>query len=217
MDSSTSGSLAVVARGRQAFDLEWLVLFSLAVPDPSPLDERVRERPQLLRIPDRRDLYPNDGIRLRLAEGSLLAPVAAVNVRASGTVALPDVLVSATLTPGFARRLSVWALTMTRDGIPSRVTGPVTAHTGPAPLVVPAMSIAAPSGTDTATWSASPASVELSVERSIDAGSSWTRVSPWMPRTTTSFAIPGNGPRLYRLVVRDGSGQTAAGSPVTPP
>jgi hypothetical protein len=217
MDNSATDSLSVVARARQAFDLEWLVLFSLVVPDPSPVDERLRERAQLLRVPDRRDLYPNDGIRLRLADGTLLSPVAAVNVPAAGIVELPDVRVTATLTPGFGKRTTVWAVTMTRDGIPSRVTGPVTAHTGPVPLVPPALVVAASGGMDTATWSASSAIVEVSLERSADGGATWTRVSPWMPRTATSVAIPGAGTRAYRLVVRDASGQTTAGSPVTPP
>jgi hypothetical protein len=97
------------------------------------------------------------------------------------------------------------------------VTGPVTAHTGPVPLVPPALVVAASGGTDTATWSASSAIVEVSLERSADGGATWTRVSPWMPRTATSVAIPGAGTRAYRLVLRDASGQTTAGSPVTPP
>ena len=29
---------------------------------------------QLLRIPNRRDLYPNDGLRLRLGDGRIVAP-----------------------------------------------------------------------------------------------------------------------------------------------
>src|SRR5262249_26009807 len=118
--NSETDTLSLEARVRQAFDLEWLVLFTLPTPHPPPLDDRVREQAQLLRIPDRRDLYPKHGLRLRLADGSLLEPADVVNIPATGTVVVPDVVVPATLAPGFQKQVTVWAITLTRDGIPSR-------------------------------------------------------------------------------------------------
>src|SRR5262249_32795935 len=151
------------ARMHQAFDLDWLVLFTLTTPDPTPLDDRVREQAQLLRIPDRRDLYPKHGLRLRVADGSLLEPADVVNIPGTGTVVVPDVVVPATLAPGFQKQVTVWAITLTRDGIPSRATNAATAHTGPVPLVVPGLIVTPANGIDTATWSPVAVAAELSL------------------------------------------------------
>jgi hypothetical protein len=215
--NSTTDTLGVTGRVRGAFDLKWLVLFTLAVPDPGPVDARIRDKAQLLRTPDRRDLYPLDGLRLRLADGTLLSPARALDIAATGTEDVPDVVVSGTTTPGYSTRVSVWAVTLTRDGIPSRFTGPATARTGPAPLIVPQLTVAPSAGTDTASWPLVTAPAEISIERSVDAGATWTRVSPWLPATATSYATPGAGARLYRLVLRGTRGQaTATGNGVAP-
>src|SRR5262249_41750760 len=80
--NSQSDTLSLSARIRQAFDVKWLVLFTLISALPTPLDRRTRDKPQLLRIPDRRDLYPKHGIRLRLADGTLLEPADVIDVTA---------------------------------------------------------------------------------------------------------------------------------------
>lgn len=215
--NSTTDTLTVTGRVRDVFDLKWLVLFTLAVPDPSPIDARIREKAQLLRTPDRRDLYPLDGLRLRLADGTLLSPARALDIAATGTADVPDVVVSGTITPGYSTRVSVWAVTLTRDGIPSRFSGPATARTGPAPLIVPHLTVVTSAGTDTASWPLVTAPAEISIERSADAGATWTRVSPWQPTTATSYAMPGVGACLYRLVLRGTRGQaTVTGNGVAP-
>ena len=67
-----TGDARVEARVREAFDLSWVVLFS-AVEDAAVPPSGNLERPaQLLRLPNRRDLYPDDGVRVRLADGTLL-------------------------------------------------------------------------------------------------------------------------------------------------
>jgi len=215
--NSETDSLAISARMHAAFDLKWLVLFAFTAPDPTPLDARVREKAVLLRIPDRRDLYPNHGLRLRLGNGTLLEPTHAVDIAAAGTEELPDIVVPATILPGFAQRVSVWAVTMTRDGIPSRVSGPVTAHTGPLPLVVPGLIVTATGGVDNATWGPLGVPAEVSLERSTNGGASFRQVSPWLPSSATTYVLPGSGPRVYRLVLRGPNAQqTAAGPPVMP-
>jgi hypothetical protein len=215
--NSTTNTVTVTGRVRNAFDLKWLVLFTLVVPDPSPIDARIRDKAQLLRTPDRRDLYPLDGLRLRLADGTLLSPARALDIAATGTVDVPDVVVSGTITPGYGKRVSVWAVTLTRDGIPSRFTGPATVRTGSAPLTVPQLTVVASAGTDTASWPLVTAPAEISIERSADAGATWERVSPWLPAIATSYATPGAGARLYRLVLRGTRGQaTATGNGVAP-
>ncbi len=215
--NSTTDTVTVTGRVRDAFDLKWLVLFTLAVPDPSPIDGRIRDKAQLLRTPDRRDLYPLDGLRLRLADGTLLSPASAIDIAATGTADAPDVVVSSTIAPGYGKRVSVWAVTLTRDGIPSRFTGPATALTAPAPLIVPPLTVVASPGSDTASWPLVTAAAEISIERSVDAGVTWARVSPWLPATTTTFVTPGAGARVYRLVLRGTRGQaTATGNAVAP-
>lgn len=215
---STTDTLTVTGRVRAAFDLKWLVLFTFAVTEPSPIDARTRDRAQLLRAPNRRDLYPHDGLRLRLADGTLLAPTSAVDIAATGSAEGPDVVVSATVAAGYGRRLSVWAITLTRDGIASRSTGPATARSGPAPLIVPPLTVVAAAGFDTASWPLVTAPTEISIERSVDGGATWVRVSPWLPATATGHvSFGGVAARLYRLVLRGTRGQaTATGTGVAP-
>ena len=216
MANSLTDSVTIEATGRDAFDLKWLVLFAVTTDDVVPLNENLRRKAQLLRIPDRRDLYPNDGLRLRLADGTLIAPAHAVDIPATGVVEIPDVKIPAELNVGFGKRVSIWGLTLTRDGIPSRVTGPRTAITAPVPLVVPALTVVTADGTDNATWPPVAVPSDVAIERSTDEGVTWTRVSPWLSPSTTSFSIPGNGARGYRLVLRGTRGQTASGPIVVP-
>jgi hypothetical protein len=215
---STGGTLTASARVRDAFDLRWLLLFALGADLDTPLDERMLDRPQLLRLPNRRDLYPQRGIRLRLRDGSLLAPLAVD--AATGAVQLPDRVITAAVTPaaGFDRRVCVWAVALTRDGIPSRVTGPRTAFTGPVPLVVPPLAVGTAAGEDRASWSALTVGAQVALERSTDAGATWERVTPWLPESTTGYSLPAGqaASRRYRLLLRGTRGQLATGSAVTP-
>jgi hypothetical protein len=81
---------------------------------------------QLLRIPNRRDLYPNDGLRLRLSDGRILAPTQVkqlsdsdVIVEADGT-RVADLVLAATKNSWAA----LWCFGLTRDGMPSFAYGP---------------------------------------------------------------------------------------------
>lgn len=214
MSKSATDTLTVTGRVVNAYDIRWLLLFSLATDLLDGPAGRTQESATLLRLPDRRDLYPNDGLRLRLADGTLLPPTI-VDLQASGTPSPPDVVASAQLVQGYEKSVAVWGVAMTRDGIPSRLAGPVTASTGPQPLVVPALAVTISGSIDTATWGVPTIPVEVSLERSADGGATWTRVSPWLPSSTTTFVLPGAGARQYRLALRR-SGQYLAGSPVTP-
>jgi hypothetical protein len=215
--SSETDTLTLTARVHQAFDLKWLVLFTAVAPATEPAGDLTQTPARVLRIPDRRDLYPDDGLRLRLPDGTLLPAAQAVDALASGTPAVPDLLVPATLQPGFGKRVVVWAVTMTRDGIPSRLAGPVTAHTGPAPLVVPGLIVTTAGGTDTATWAPLALGTELSLERSTDGGQSFRQVSPWLPSRATLYMLPGEGPRIYRLALRGRQGQAPTTGPAVAP
>jgi hypothetical protein len=102
-----------------------VLLFSISIPVTSPLTDL--SGAELLRTPNRRDLYPEHGIRLRAPTGDLLSPVAKPlsdpDVTADGEGRLSATIsVPAT----FGNWIVLWAFTLSRDGIPSRLAGPFT-------------------------------------------------------------------------------------------
>jgi hypothetical protein len=209
-----AGSVRLDVRVRDAFDVAHVVAFAAVEDAGPPPGSAQRDGARLLRLPDRRDLYPDDGLRLRLADGTLLAPTV-VLAAVDGTVEPPDRVLTAALHPGADRRVSLWAVTLTRDGIPSRVAGPVAALTGPPPLVAPAVSVSRAGGVDTVQWA--PVTTLLAVERSDDGGVTWARVTPWLSAGTgerSLAAVPGT-PR-YRSVVRGTGGRLALGVEAAP-
>jgi len=123
----TSTDTAVTLKAAFAPDPDTTVALLFAVialpgATPAPPGET-----QLLRIPNQRDLYPNDGLRLRLADGRLVAPTLVkelsdmdVVVEADGT-RVADLVVTATKDSW----ATLWCFGLTRDGIPSFPYGPV--------------------------------------------------------------------------------------------
>lgn len=217
LTGGAGGSLTVKARVYDAFDLKWLLLFTLVSEATNAPGGGTLEKAQLLRLPSRRDLYPHNGIRLRLRDGTLLAPAPVVEV-AGGTIDGAYRQLMAPLAPGFDKRVSVWAVAMTRDGITSRFAGPLAAFTGAAPLAVPAFTVVSVAGEDRATWARLTVPAEASVERSRDSGASWQRVSPWLPETLTGYNIRSSaGPRQYRLALRASGGRRATSTSVSLP
>ena len=197
------------------FDVAWLLLFHA---DRDVFDtadaEQLVQRPRLLRLPNRRDLYPNDGLRLRLVNGTLLSPNR-VDL-AGSTVDQRRRTVETTLSVEADRKVYFWAVALTRDGIPSALTGPVVSVTDPALPVVPPLMVIAANGVDRASWTWAPISgiaVDgASIERSLDTGATWKRISPWLPERegdeSFDIARPPSDPRLYRLVMRGRKGQS---------
>ena len=82
--NSETDTLALTARMRQVFDVQWLVLFTLVAPVTTAVDDLVRKPAQLLRVPDRRELYPREGMRLRLSDGLPLSTLGTAGRRAAG-------------------------------------------------------------------------------------------------------------------------------------
>lgn len=212
-----SGGLTLTARVRDAFDLSSVLVFTLVHDATSALDRTELVRPKLLRLPNRRDLYPTGGIGLQLRNGTVLLPTA-VPVT-SGVAQMPDWLVTHTTAPGPDKRVALWAASMTRDGIPSALAGPLVALTAPPPLAVPQLTVqGVPAiGVDRASWTALTQVVEVSLERSRDGGTTWTRVAPWLPASQAGYDVAAvSGPRLYRLAVRADRGRSARGTGVVP-
>jgi hypothetical protein len=109
-------------------ELAWALLFcrvgdyASAPPDPA--------NAQLLRVPNRRDLYPGAGVRLRLADGVVLAPatasVAVADVDPDGRLALSLTAPLPDVSPGQLQQIQYWCFGLSRDGVPSRPLGPYT-------------------------------------------------------------------------------------------
>ena len=111
-------------------ELAWALLFSRlgdwGAPAPDPGGA------QLLRTPNRRDLYPGGGVRLRLADGTILAPVALpVTGAATDADGLLDLAFDVDLPAGGLRQVQYWCWALSRDGVPSRALGPYTLGVGP--------------------------------------------------------------------------------------
>lgn len=100
-----------------------LLFASITQPGATPQSQADAE---LLRIPNRRDLYPQDGLRLRLANGALHVPLVAKDLSD------PDVTIDAAgrrIVSLSARAISrswvvLWSYGLTRDGFPSFPCGP---------------------------------------------------------------------------------------------
>jgi hypothetical protein len=216
ISSSESGTLAVEARVRDAFDVSWVALFTIVEDAAASPNGNLGTPAQLLRLPSRRDLYPEDGIRIRLSNGTLLEPAEVLDV-GDGILDPPDRVLSGTLAPGHDRRLAVWSVAMTRDGIPSRLAGPVVAHTGAPPLVAAQLTVTRAGGTDTVEWPPLTVPALLALERSEDGGASWAQVSPWLPVGVTEYALPSTpGDVRYRARLRAAQGRRAIGPEAVP-
>jgi hypothetical protein len=133
-DSSAGGTLSVRIGLEPDPDLAWALLFARVgdwdTPPPDPAGA------QLLRVPNRRDLYPDGGVRLRLADGTILSPVSrpatGVPVGGDGLLDLSFDVGLPTGEPGVLRQAQYWCCGLSRDGIPSRVLGPHTVSVGAA-------------------------------------------------------------------------------------
>jgi hypothetical protein len=94
--------------------------------DPPGADPPAQNEAELLRVPNRRDLYPHDGLRLLLSDGTLLAP-AVVKSLADGDVTVTgDGSRVATLTAPATQGewATMWCYSLTADGMPSHPCGP---------------------------------------------------------------------------------------------
>jgi hypothetical protein len=121
---TTNTSVALTVAIPPDPDTTHALLFAVfSPPNTEPVPQPDAE---LLRIPNRRDLYPHDGLRVRCSDGTLLAPVAVksladvdVTVEADGTrVAM---LITAAAQGSWA---TLWCYALTSDGLPSFVCGP---------------------------------------------------------------------------------------------
>jgi hypothetical protein len=79
---------------------------------------------ELLRIPNARELYPLDGVRVRLENGTSLSPLvkSLADPGVEGTPPVRIAPIDIPAPPG--QRMQVWVCAMTRDGVVSPLAGP---------------------------------------------------------------------------------------------
>jgi hypothetical protein len=207
-------------KATDTFDLAGILLFYYSADATDGSSSVLEMKPELLRVPNRPDLYPDSGIRVRLADGRWTEHI--FLPRASGVPDEPEsgVLVfHGTISSGYDRLVAIWAATVTRDGVPSLLAGPRLTVTVPAPPTVPPLMVTAIPGRDEATWAPAQPGTNLTVEQSTD-GATWRRVSPWLEApaiTAHDIVAPPAGPRWYRLRVRRPGRKTdVTGAPVQP-
>lgn len=204
-DPATRLRLKVADDGRSN---RLLIFQHVATPAPA---EGVAE---LLRVPNRPDLYPNDGIRLRLPSGETLTPTAQDirNIPVTGGARI--VPVDPLSVPG--ERIAVWAVTLSDDGIPSLPGGPWRVTFPRPPLAPPSLSVSAtPAGLEFTWTAADPEIVTIAIEASAAAGG-FERISPLQSRSTTQFNYrPPVQPQQYRAAGRARDGRTTTSNVVT--
>lgn len=213
------GTVSVTGHFLPSFDLAWLSVFYLSEATLGSPSADQRKLPEVLRVPNLRDRYPRDGIRLRLSSGVLLAPAESVPIPGFSGSTFQEVTVGLTVAAG--RRLAIWLLLITRDGIPSPLQGPLMVVTPLPPPVVPPLTVTRRDGIATihrASWPAVIFDGDLAVESSIDGGETWTRVSPWLSASASEFELRSSAGAvlLYRLVLRELAGRLTHGTATRP-
>ncbi len=195
-------------RSAEQFDLQGVLLFSYATDDSSNADPG---KPDLLRTPNRRDLYPSDGIRLRLPDGQLLEPSfhatsAAIQAGSVLTWELSSAI-------GFRKKVYVWAVTVTRDGVCSPIAGPLASSTGSPPPAVPTLSVSRANSNDESSWTTPTTTTLVRLERLL--AGEWAPVTLWLTDEQTTYTVRHEAGVRYRLVAREGRLRTV-GFEVTP-
>ena len=80
----------------------------------------------IMRMANRRDLYPHDGLRLRLPDGTIVAPLVVKNLADADVVVDASGNRTATLTAAATPKAwaTLWCFGLSRDGFPSFACGP---------------------------------------------------------------------------------------------
>jgi hypothetical protein len=211
--SSNNDQIQVKAEFRDQFDLMWLILFVNESEITTPPDEATLKKAQALRLPNRMDLYPDDGIRIRLRDGSMLEPVFSGLVSAAtldGDIRKMEM----DITLNLDKRVALWALLMSRDGIASRAMGPIMVTTGPELPVAPIPSFVRNGNRDDLSWLAPAIDCRVRVQRNIDG--SWKDVSPWLSEGITSYSVKSPAvDRSYQLSLKASRGPEVTGNALT--
>ena len=210
--SSNDENILAKLEFREQFDLKWVVLFAHEIDINTTPDDATLKKAQLLRLPNRMDLYPDDGLRMRLFGGALLTPVFSGLV-SSGTLEDDLRKMEINLSLNLNKRVALWAALITRDGISSRAMGPIMVTTGPELPIVPIPASVRNGNKDDLSWLAPAIEAKVSIEKNITGN--WERVSPWLPEGTTTYSVKSQAvDRSYRLRFKARRGGEVTGDPL---
>jgi hypothetical protein len=128
--TTTDDSLTLTVAVPADRDTTTLLLFITS--SPPHTDPVLQTDAELLRIPNRRDLYPHNGLRMRLADGALLPPAVVKFLSDSDVTSEAGGTRVARLTVAATHQswATVWCYALTSDGFPSFVCGPFSTGVG---------------------------------------------------------------------------------------
>jgi hypothetical protein len=178
--------------------LKYALVFQTVVVDPG-----ADPAAQLLRVPNRPDLYPGGNFRLRLTDGTRLTPTAVELATIEHDTAGWRILVQPESADGPVR---VWVVSLTTDGAPSDLCGPSLVPFAPPPPAAPVLAAAVADTMIQFSWTWAPgAKYPMTLESSTNGGT-WQRVSPPLATTASTLSVPWPGTsRQYRLTIRAAS------------
>jgi hypothetical protein len=186
----------------------------LLVFEHEAIAETAKAEAELLRVPNRAGLAPGANVRLRLPDGSVLAP----SIQAVASLPRdPDGWLAAFDSGGApGQRMLVWTSTLTVDGVPSPPAGPWRLTIPKPDLQPPVLSVAVTSSTLDFSWTLpDPLISSVLLEASSD-GTLWERASAVRQRADTALGLPRTATaRQYRLVGRAQDGRRAISNAVT--
>jgi hypothetical protein len=197
----------------EAYDIAGVLLFTDVLERNDAADASLTIKADLLRLPNRADLGPGAGVRVRLSDGRLISPT--FLPRANAMPQDRELRFEVDIPADYEKRIIIWASTVTRDRVPSPLKGPLSALTAAKPGDVPDLEINSTADADVASWTGDPA-IDVTVERSLDGGGTWSRTSPWIPGAAGTYQMidPPPGQRHYRLRVRTRTGRETIGLPI---
>jgi len=179
-----------------------------------PASEGPLGEAELLRVPNRADLAPGATIRLRLSDGTVVAPTA----RLLGLPPIAEDWQVAVDAGGPAgRRIMVWASTLTADGVPSPPGGPWRVTVPKPDLIPPELSLgAAAASVIEFSWALPDPLITFSwLETSTD-GIMWEPASAPRPRSVTSATVARTtAQRSFRVVGKSQDGRRAVSGTIT--
>lgn len=194
------------------------VLLFLIYAPPEQAQALVKKGADLLRIPNRPDLYPARGARLRLKDGRLaedhFLPASGASPISGQRATLAW---EAALRADYRSAVLVWAAAVSTQGVLSPLVGPLITLTGSPPPDVPDLRFNNTSGLDELSWTTPPGHMARLEAR--DGEADWRPVSPWIPAAPDSpqqrtLEPSNNQSRSYRLLIRNAEGRQADGEPV---
>ncbi len=197
---------------RDSVELKWLVVFH----ETEPLDTApgAQETTDLVRLKNRRDLLPDGGYRLRRGS-TYLAPHATEVTAANVTEGTATVDFQQTV--GYGQRVRVWALALSRDGIPSLLSGPRVATSARPPITAPVPTVARVGQRALISWPTVADEIEIRLQ-SDDGTGTWRPVTGWLgPGVTTLDRMIADDAEHFRLEARAADGRRDIGNAVPVP